>query len=206
MVAGNPAVPHGVNSEGLKRRGFTEEQIRNVREAYRILYRSDLKLAAALERLAPLAQQQPEVRFFVDFIRGSHAQPGAMSVAGLPELAAAAPLRVAIVAGEHSGDTLGAALIEALRARVPGVQLLRRGRSEDDRGRLRGLRLVGGARRHGSGRGAAAPAAAAAAARRAAAALPRRAPRRVRRHRLARVQSAAGAAPEGAPASAPCST
>ncbi|HET9330956.1 MAG TPA: lipid-A-disaccharide synthase [Steroidobacteraceae bacterium] len=45
-----------------------------------------------------------------------------MSVAGLPELAAAAPLRVAIVAGEHSGDTLGAALIEALRARLPGVQ------------------------------------------------------------------------------------
>ena len=51
MVAGNPAVPHGVNSEGLKRRGFTEEQIRNVREAYRILYRSDLKLADALEQL-----------------------------------------------------------------------------------------------------------------------------------------------------------
>ncbi|HET9330957.1 MAG TPA: acyl-ACP--UDP-N-acetylglucosamine O-acyltransferase [Steroidobacteraceae bacterium] len=71
MVAGNPAVPHGVNAEGLKRRGFTEEQIRNVREAYRILYRSDLLLAAALERLAPLAQQQPEVRFFFDFLRGS---------------------------------------------------------------------------------------------------------------------------------------
>ena len=71
MVAGNPAVPHGVNAEGLKRRGFTEEQVRNVREAYRILYRSELLLAAALERLEPLAQAQPEIRFFVDFIRGS---------------------------------------------------------------------------------------------------------------------------------------
>jgi lipid-A-disaccharide synthase len=44
-----------------------------------------------------------------------------MSVAGLPAVAAA-PLRVALVAGEHSGDQLGAALIAALRERVPGVQ------------------------------------------------------------------------------------
>jgi len=71
MVAGNPAVPHGVNSEGLKRRGYSEEQIRNIREAYRILYRSDLKLAEALAQLAPLAQAQTEVRAFVDFINAS---------------------------------------------------------------------------------------------------------------------------------------
>jgi UDP-N-acetylglucosamine acyltransferase len=71
MVAGNPAVPHAVNSEGLKRRGFTEDQIRNVRDAYRTLYRSELKLAEALERLGELAQTHSEVRVFVDFIHGS---------------------------------------------------------------------------------------------------------------------------------------
>jgi len=71
MVAGNPAVPHAVNSEGLKRRGFTEDQIRNVRDAYRTLYRSELKLAEALERLEGLAQTHSEIRVFVDFIHGS---------------------------------------------------------------------------------------------------------------------------------------
>ena len=71
MVAGNPAVPHTINSEGMKRRGFSEEQIRNVREAYRILYRSDLKLADALRELEPLAQQHAEVRPFVEFIHGT---------------------------------------------------------------------------------------------------------------------------------------
>ena len=68
MVAGNPAEPHSVNSEGLKRRGFTEEQIRNIREAYRILYRSDLRLSAALEKMQPLAETHAEIRAFVDFI------------------------------------------------------------------------------------------------------------------------------------------
>jgi len=71
MVAGNPAVPHTVNSEGLKRRGFSEEQIRNIREAYRILYRSELKLSEAVARLAELAENHAEVLSFVDFIRGS---------------------------------------------------------------------------------------------------------------------------------------
>lgn len=71
MVAGNPAVPHGVNSEGLRRRGFTDEQIQNVREAYRILYRSELKLAEALAQLLPVAAEHAEVRVFVDFIQAS---------------------------------------------------------------------------------------------------------------------------------------
>jgi UDP-N-acetylglucosamine acyltransferase len=71
MVAGNPAAAHAVNSEGLKRRGFTEEQIRAIREAYRILYRSGLRLSEALARLAPQAGERPEIRAFVDFIHAS---------------------------------------------------------------------------------------------------------------------------------------
>jgi UDP-N-acetylglucosamine acyltransferase len=71
MVAGNPAVPHMVNAEGLKRRGFTEQQIRNIREAYRILYRMDLKLADAMEKLRDLGKTQPEVQLFADFIASS---------------------------------------------------------------------------------------------------------------------------------------
>ena len=139
MVEGNPAVPHSINAEGLKRRGFSEEQIRNVRDAYRVLYRSDLKLTEALARLEPLrraARRDPRVRRLHPRL---HAQPGAMNGAGAA-LQPARALRVGIVAGEHSGDTLGAALIEALRERVPQLELLRRRGAEDDR---RGLRVAG---------------------------------------------------------------
>lgn len=68
MVTGRPAEPHSVNSEGLKRRGFTPEQIRNLKNAFRMLYRSDLKLEEATERLAALVPEQPELRIFVDFL------------------------------------------------------------------------------------------------------------------------------------------
>ena len=68
MAIGNPAEPHSINSEGLKRRGFTPEQIRNLRNAYRILYRSDLPLAAAIEQLNGLLPNQPELKPFIDFI------------------------------------------------------------------------------------------------------------------------------------------
>jgi len=68
LVSGMPAEPKGVNSEGLRRRGFTPEQIVNIKNAYRVLYRSGLKLAEATQRLAELAETQPEVGAFVDFL------------------------------------------------------------------------------------------------------------------------------------------
>lgn len=71
MVAGNPAIPHAVNSEGLKRRGFTEEQIRSIRESYRILYRLDLKLAEAMEKLRAMGATDPNIKMFADFVAAS---------------------------------------------------------------------------------------------------------------------------------------
>jgi len=68
---GRPAQPRIVNEVGLKRRGFTPEQVRNIRNAFRVLYRSDLKLAEATERLKELAQTQPEVQPMVDFLARS---------------------------------------------------------------------------------------------------------------------------------------
>ena len=71
LVAGTPAEPKGVNSEGLKRRGFSAEQIANIRNAYRLLYRSGLKLAAATAQLQALAGDQPELLPFVQFLSAS---------------------------------------------------------------------------------------------------------------------------------------
>lgn len=68
MAVGQPAEPHSINATGLSRRGFTPEQVRNIKNAYRTLYRSDLKLADAVPKLEEAAQTQPELRIFVDFI------------------------------------------------------------------------------------------------------------------------------------------
>jgi UDP-N-acetylglucosamine acyltransferase len=71
LVAGSPAEPKGVNSEGLKRRGFDAAQISNIKAAYRLFYRSGLKLAEATEQLRALVPTQPELKPFVDFLAAS---------------------------------------------------------------------------------------------------------------------------------------
>ena len=71
MAVGQPAEPHSVNAVGLQRRGFTPQQILNIRRAYRVLYRSGLKLQAAMERLEEAASTQAEIRTFVEFIKRS---------------------------------------------------------------------------------------------------------------------------------------
>ncbi len=70
-VSGNPAQPHGINSEGLKRRGYSSEAIMAIKRAYRALYRSGLKLDEAREKVAEIAAAQAEVEPFSAFIAHS---------------------------------------------------------------------------------------------------------------------------------------
>ena len=71
MVAGQPAVPRGINSEGLKRRDFTAEQIRNIKNAYRLVYRKGLKLDEAINEIDDLSKTQPELVIFLESLRSS---------------------------------------------------------------------------------------------------------------------------------------
>jgi len=71
LATGHPAEPRSVNIEGLKRRGFTEEQIRAIRNAYRVLYRSELRLDDALTQLRAMAGDHDFLSIFVDFISQS---------------------------------------------------------------------------------------------------------------------------------------
>ena len=61
MVNGSPAHAHGLNSEGIKRKGFSKEAMKALRDAYKIIYRSKLTIEEAKIQLQPLAAIHPEV-------------------------------------------------------------------------------------------------------------------------------------------------
>lgn len=67
-AAGNAAKPYGINSEGLRRRGFTAEAIQGLKRAYRSLYRSSLSLEDAKVLLKSQAIDCPEVGALVEFL------------------------------------------------------------------------------------------------------------------------------------------
>jgi len=60
LLSGNPAVAHGVNLEGLKRRGFDREQLNAIRQAYKTLYKSGLTLDEAKAALDEQVSALPE--------------------------------------------------------------------------------------------------------------------------------------------------
>lgn len=71
MAVGYRAEPKGINLEGLKRRGFTAEQIENVKHAYKILYRQGLSYAEARDQISKLAATQPELAPFINLFTQS---------------------------------------------------------------------------------------------------------------------------------------
>lgn len=69
MIAGTPAQPHGLNVEGLKRRGFSATTVHSLKQAYRILYRQGLGLHQSLEAMQAL--QCPQVTQLMEFVAAS---------------------------------------------------------------------------------------------------------------------------------------
>lgn len=70
-AAGNTAKPHGINSEGLRRRGFEPETIATLKRAYRTLYRSGLGLEDARRELGVMAEKCSAVGPIVEFLARS---------------------------------------------------------------------------------------------------------------------------------------
>ncbi len=73
---GNKATPHGINVEGLRRRGFDAAQITALRQAYKLLYKSDLSFDDAQNEIAALLgpadpSAAESLRSFLDFLAGT---------------------------------------------------------------------------------------------------------------------------------------
>ena len=71
MISGNPAAAKAINTEGLKRRGFSAEAIKALKKAYKAVYRQGLTLGEAYPILDELSEQHSEVQVFIDSIRNS---------------------------------------------------------------------------------------------------------------------------------------
>ncbi len=69
MVGGRPTRPHGINSVGLERCGSSPESIRLIRKAYKILYKSNLRLEDAVEQMEDMAGDCSELSEIVSFLR-----------------------------------------------------------------------------------------------------------------------------------------
>ncbi len=71
MVAGQPATTRGLNSEGLKRHGIEGDALRELREAYKVVFRRGLKAEESIEQLDGMGAGSPQIRAMAEFIRSS---------------------------------------------------------------------------------------------------------------------------------------
>ena len=70
-AAGNRAKTFGINKEGLKRKGYSNELIRALHKSFRLLLKSKTRREDALAQLQPLIKQYPEVELFTSFVINS---------------------------------------------------------------------------------------------------------------------------------------
>ncbi len=71
LIGADPTRPVGINVIGLERRGFSGETVRNLKELYKIVYRSRLGLAAALEKVRQVLPPIAEIAAFVEFVEST---------------------------------------------------------------------------------------------------------------------------------------
>lgn len=70
-VSGNPAEAKSINSEGLRRRGYTKEQIASITKAFKIIYRRGLVMSEAIALLDDMARTEPALNLLIDSLRTS---------------------------------------------------------------------------------------------------------------------------------------
>jgi UDP-N-acetylglucosamine acyltransferase len=71
IAQGDRAKTVGLNLVGLKRRNFSEEALRGIKQAYRLVFRSGLRLDEALEKIAAEVEATPELETFTSFLKES---------------------------------------------------------------------------------------------------------------------------------------
>ena len=69
LVGGQPTKPHGINAVGLERQGFSQDAIRQIKKAYKVVYKSGLKLEEAISTLEEMTGDTPEVESLVNFLK-----------------------------------------------------------------------------------------------------------------------------------------
>lgn len=71
MASGNPAKAHGLNKEGMRRKGWSQDTIKALDEAYRLVFRSGLLRNEALDELTKLVKKEPKIQLLIDSISNS---------------------------------------------------------------------------------------------------------------------------------------
>lgn len=69
MVGGKPTRPHGINAVGMERNGFSPEDLRAIKKAYKIIYKMNLRLEDAIDELQKLDHGNAHLTELVDFLR-----------------------------------------------------------------------------------------------------------------------------------------